>query len=92
MEEWHRHPGFTWALISGVIDGDEEVNGRLVRQWPEELRGGPVWHLNESLERLQRLARCWRTVANWKLCAADDAETGGWWKKMGAAMDFICDD
>jgi len=63
VEDWHRHPGFTWALIPDVIDGDEEANDSLVRQWPEELRGVPVWHLHESLDRLQRLARCWRTVA-----------------------------
>ncbi|ALE00138.1 hypothetical protein [Pseudomonas syringae] len=42
VEDWHRHPGFTWALIPDVIDGDEEANDSLVRQWPEELRGVPV--------------------------------------------------
>ena len=64
VEDWHRHPGFTWALIPDVIDGDEEANDDLVRQWPEELRGVPVWHLHESLERLQRLARCWKRLSS----------------------------
>lgn len=38
VEDWHRHPGFTWALIPDVIDGDEDANDGLVRQWPEVLR------------------------------------------------------
>jgi hypothetical protein len=28
VEDWHRHPGFTWALIPDVIDGDEEAQRR----------------------------------------------------------------
>lgn len=85
VEDWHRHPGFTWALIPDVIDGDEEANDDLVRQWPEELRGVPVWHLHESLERLQRLARCWRTVALGSSGQWSSPGTGAWWKRMGIA-------
>ncbi|PMU89782.1 MULTISPECIES: hypothetical protein [unclassified Pseudomonas] len=92
VEDWHRHPGFTWALIPDVIDDDEEANDNLVRQWPEELRGVPVWHLHESTERLQRLARCWRTVAIGSSGQWATPGTGPWWKRMGAAMDAVCDD
>ena len=46
-----------------VIDGDEASNDELLLAWPKELRGVPVWHLHESLERLQRLASEWPTVA-----------------------------
>ncbi|MFJ3481745.1 hypothetical protein ACIPL1_00005, partial [Pseudomonas sp. NPDC090202] len=63
-----------------------------VRQWPEELRGVPVWHLHESLERLQRLARCWRTVALGSSGQWATPGTGSWWKRMSAAMDAICDE
>lgn len=63
VEDWHRHPGFYWALIPDVIDGDEAANDALLAAWPRELRGAPVWHLHESLDRLQRLASKWQTVA-----------------------------
>lgn len=57
VDDWHRHPGFDWALIPDVIDGDEAANDRLVEQWPGHLPGVPVWHMHESIERLQRLAQ-----------------------------------
>ena len=85
-EEWYRHPGFTWAFLPDVID-DEETNDDLIRQWPEELRGVPVWHLHESTERLQRLAR---SLGSFGQCATPG--TGPWWRQMGAAMDAVCDE
>lgn len=30
VEQWHRHPGFDWALIPDVIDGDEAANDALM--------------------------------------------------------------
>ncbi|EPB7048955.1 hypothetical protein AAA501_32595 [Pseudomonas aeruginosa] len=92
VDHWYRHPGFDWALIPDVIDGDEEANDRLLEQWPTHLPGVPVWHLHESLERLQRLAKDWRTVAigssgTWRTPGA-----APWWKRIAAAMGAICDD
>jgi hypothetical protein len=63
VEQWHRHPALDWALIPDVIDGDESANEPLLEAWPTELRGVPVWHLHESLDRLQRLAVDWPPVA-----------------------------
>ena len=54
VEQWLRHPGLDWALIPDVIEGDESANDPLLEAWPRELRGVPVWHLHESLDRLQR--------------------------------------
>jgi len=34
VEEWWRHPGFDWAVIPDVIDGDETANDELVAEWP----------------------------------------------------------
>lgn len=45
----------TWAVIPDVIDGEEEDNDRLLRQWPHKERGAPVWHLHESVDRLLKL-------------------------------------
>lgn len=63
VDDWYRHPGFDWALIPDVIDGDEEANDWLIEQWPGHLPAVAVWHMQESIERLQRLAQSWHLVA-----------------------------
>jgi hypothetical protein len=92
VDDWRKHPGFDWALIPDVIDGDEEANDRLLEQWPTHLPGVPVWHLHESLERLQRLARDWRTVAIGSSGQWATPGTQAWWKRINDAMAAICDD
>lgn len=92
VEEWHRHPGFDWALIPDVIDGDEDANDKLLSDWPAHLRGVPVWHLHESIERLSRLAAAWPTVAlgssgHWRTPGTDH-----WWRRMDEALSAICDE
>jgi len=62
-EEWLAHPACDWAIIPDVIDGSESENDDLAAQWPHGHRGVPVWHLNESVERLERLADQWPRVA-----------------------------
>jgi len=91
VEHWHRHPGFDWALIPDVIDGDEAANDALVAQWPRHLRGVPVWHMHESLDRLSRLCRLWPVVA---LGSSGQWRTPGtheWWQRMAAALGSACD-
>lgn len=34
VDDWCRHPGFDWALIPDVIDGDEAANDQLLEAWP----------------------------------------------------------
>lgn len=92
VDDWHRHPGFDWALIPDVIDGDEDANDRLLEGWPAHLHGVPVWHLHESLDRLQRLAGSWRTVALGSSGQWATPGTAAWWKRMNEAMAAICDD
>lgn len=92
VDDWHKHPGFDWALIPDVIDGDEEANDRLIEEWPSHLEGVPVWHLHESLERLQQLAKNWRTVALGSSGQWRTPGTAPWWKRIGTAMDAICDE
>lgn len=92
VDDWNKHPGFDWALIPDVIDGDEAANDALLSQWPANLPGVPVWHMHESIERLQRLATDYRTVA---LGSSGDyrmPNTARWWARMGKAMEAICDD
>jgi hypothetical protein len=92
VDDWHKHPGFDWALIPDVIDGDEDANDLLLEVWPEHLDGVPVWHLHESTERLQRLAKNYRTVALGSSGQWASPGTDSWWKRINAAMESICDD
>lgn len=91
-DDWHKHPGFDWALIPDVIEGSEEENDDLLEQWPSHLPGVPVWHMHESIERLQRLAAKWKTVA---LGSSGQWPTPGanvWWERMGEVLPAICDE
>ena len=61
--KWLAHPACDWAIIPDVIEGTEDENDALLSEWPFGHRGVPVWHLNESPERLVRLASEWPRVA-----------------------------
>lgn len=97
-KEWCRHPGFEWALIPDVIDGSEKDNDALIQEWdkrmshPVRVRGVPVWHFHESLERLHRLCSGrWHTVA---LGSSGEWPTPGtpkWWGRMREIMQVCCD-
>jgi hypothetical protein len=89
-DEWHRHPSFDWAIIPDVIDGSEADNDALLDQWPGHIEGVPVWHMHESLDRLDRLC-------SWpRLCLGSSGDyatvgTDKWWRRMGEAMAVVCD-
>lgn len=95
IEELHRYPQFDFCVIPDVIDGTEEENDALLEEWPWRVSaphvGAPVWHLNESLERLDRLVSEWP-----RICLGSSGEyaqigTQKWWTRMAEAMDVICD-
>lgn len=90
-EKWHRHPGFDFALIPDVIDGDESANDALIKQWPAHIRGVPVWHMHEPIERLVRLGNEWPIVALGSSGQWSSVGTKSWWDRMGAAMSQLCD-
>jgi hypothetical protein len=91
-EEWHRHPGFDWALIPDDIEGDDADNDALLRDWPKHLPGVPVWHMHENIGRLQRLCREFRTVALGSTAQWKTPGTGAWWGRMSEAMNAACPD
>ena len=93
VKKWRQHPGFRWALIPDVIDGTEEANDAYISQWIKEgltYFGVPIWHLHESLERLQRLT-AWPYIA---LGSSGEYSVPGmrkWWDRMEDVMDILCD-
>jgi len=91
VDQWRRHPGFDWALIPDVINGSEDQNDGLLHDWPFPGDGVPVWHLNESLERLGRLSSQWHRVA---FGSTEGMEPGSkrFWSRIADAMGIVCDD
>ncbi|MEP9320448.1 hypothetical protein ABKS89_25105 [Pseudomonas sp. LABIM340] len=86
-------PSCDFAVVPDVINGSEADNDALLEEWPlPRWFGAPVWHMHESLERLDRLASGWM-----RLCIGSSGDfervgTDGWWRRIGQAMRVLCDD
>ncbi len=95
VAELHRYPSFDFAVIPDVIDGSEADNDALIAEWPWRERapwvGAPVWHMHESLERLERLALAWPRVCLGSSGQYARVGTPEWWARMSAALDRVCD-
>lgn len=88
-ELWLEHAPDTWACIPDVIDGDEQTNDELVAAWPLGHRGAPVWHLHESLERLQRLCAAWPRVCIGSSGAYRDPGSPAWHRRMEQTFNAL---
>lgn len=93
--ELHRYPAFDFAVIPDVIDGDENANDALLAEWPWAKTaphiGAPVWHLHESLERLNRLVKNFPRICLGSSGDFAQIGTSKWWTRMAEAMNVICD-
>lgn len=86
-------PSCDFAVIPDVIDGTEADNDALLRDCPlPNWFGAPVWHLHESLERLEQLANNYVRVCFGSSGEYANVGTTQWWSRMGQAMRMICDD
>ncbi len=93
VESIKRLPNFDFAVIPDVIDGDEIANNELLDAWPHEpWLSAPVWHMHESIQRLQTLARNWPRVCIGSSGQVATVGDSNWWHRMGEAMNAICDD
>lgn len=88
-EEWLAYRT-SWAVIPDVIMGDEQANDALIAQWPHGQRGAPVWHMHESLDRLQRLCDTWERVCIGSSAQYDVVGAANWHRRMNEAMNLIC--
>lgn len=82
----------TWAVIPDVIDGGAEANDALIDQWPHGLRGAPVWHLDEPIARLLRLAERWPRVCVGSAGVYARVGDAKWHDRMTDAMNQLCGD
>lgn len=86
-------PATDWAVIPDLISGTEREQDELVLQWPfggTKVSGSPVWHTNETLERLDRL------IAKYKhICIGSGPGhypgSSQWWMRLHQAFDILCD-
>lgn len=91
VKEVSRNPGFDFAVIPDVIDGDEKANDDLLNACPLPFwSSAPVWHMHESIGRLLRLAKQFPRV-----CIGSSGEyatigTDRWWHRINEALDGIC--
>jgi hypothetical protein len=93
VSAWHRHPGFDWFLIPDVIDGTEEENDALVFDAALSSHAVPVWHLHESLDRIERLiAQGFPRIAIGSSGMFTRIGTPAWWRRMAEAMSVVCDE
>jgi len=94
VREWIRHPAFDFAVIPDVIDGSEQENDELIDMWlglglPH---GVPVWHMHESISRLESLCQTFDRVSLGSSGEYAEIGTPQWWERMSEAMKACCDD
>ena len=92
VRQWMNCPHFDWAIIPDVINGAESENDALIAEWEFGWRGVPVWHLHESLDRLERLSYEWPRVALGSSGEWPDPGTRKWWERINDAMSVVCDE
>lgn len=85
-------PTCDFSIIPDTIDGTEEDNNALLTEWPlPRWFGVPVWHMHESLDRLERLASDWPRIAIGSSAEYSIIGTTRWWARIHSAMKVICD-
>lgn len=92
VSDWRRHPGFDFAVVPDMIEGSESDNDALAADWPfARHEGGVVWHVNESIDRLVRLANEWPLVCIGSSGEYDVSSPTKFLPHIKAALANICD-
>jgi hypothetical protein len=87
-DEWLDCPT-TWAVVPDEIEGGEDIQDELIRQWPFGQRGSPVWHMHEPIDRALRLVDEWPKVC---FGSSGEYETVGspdWFRRMEEVFDAL---
>jgi hypothetical protein len=87
-DRWLAYPE-TWAIIPDEIDAGEQMQDALAREWPFGFRGAPVWHMDESLDRLVRLTEAWPRVCMGSTAAFAVVLSPPWRRRMDEAWNAI---
>jgi len=90
-----RFPSKQFFFIPDVIEGSEKENDSLIEKCP--IPGGvPIWHLNESLERLMEISKTFSYIALGSSSTITHCGTKeqmkAWVEKMENVMRILCTD
>jgi hypothetical protein len=92
VNRWYCHPAFDWCLIPDKIDGTEEENDSYIEEWPfPPSISVPIWHLHESLAKLEWLTEAWPRIAFGSSGEWIDIGTTRWWGRISEAMEVAAD-
>lgn len=80
--------GTTWCVLPDSIDGDEAENDQLLHN-AAGIEGVPVWHLHESLSRLERLVDHYERVCFGSSGEYATVGTSKWHRRVSAAFDTL---
>ncbi len=93
------HDKIEFFFIPDVIDGTELENDNLITDYlyreyhsRQIINGVPIWHLNESLERLNRLTKQFDYIAFGSSGEYSDLRTVEWANRIHQAMKVVCDE
>lgn len=87
------HPRCDFAIIPDVIDGSEAENDELIQSCPFPAhRMAPVWHINEPITRLIRLAGEYPRVCIGSSGVFDVKTPRKFIGRIKTAIRFICDE
>lgn len=102
IKKWDSFYGFSadclksgncnWIVIPDVIDGNEADNDALLAECPIQKEFAvPVYHMHESLDRLERLASNYHRIALGSSGEFSTIGTNDWWIRMNQMMEVVCD-
>lgn len=87
-EKWLGFPT-TWAVIPDVIDGGTQLQDALLKEWPFGEKGAPVWHMDEPIPRLLRLADEWPRVCIGSTSEYATVLSPSWQRRMDECWNEI---
>lgn len=88
--EWVNNSKREFFFIPDVIDGSEYENDELLKTNVFS-DGVPIWHVAESLDRLERLCADYDYIAFGSSGEFSTLGTTQWNKRMDEAMRIVCD-
>lgn len=91
VDAWVDHPGCDFVIAPDVIDGSEAENDDLLATCPlAPHRIAPVWHINESIDRLVRLADNYAHVCIGSSGEYDVTKPKAFLRRAKEAIGAIC--